>query len=214
MTFTGLKNIGMTAWTFIRIDAVAYFSTCCTRLCSRTRCITVLAPLIIVVAAMLVASCSADEQQLAPSIRIVAYGIFEHDRVAMRVDETSSVGAKRGHAQGLRVAVQTDRIPLRPGLSYGIAFRVTGVPAHEVRIRAVLRSSNACVLKSSGDVVYHNDSVLTVKVGELRHIGARIPASEDEDHCVGASQPGTDTFELYLGYQKLAEKTFRIYRES
>lgn len=59
-------------------------------------------------------------------------------------------------------------------------------------------------------------SIEIMGYGILEHaqlIGARIPASKDENHGMGEPQPGTDTFELYLGYRKLAEKTFQIERE-
>ena len=163
---------------------------------------------------LLLAGCGArDEPPGAQSIEIAGYGILEHERVAMRTDESSSVGAKRAGAPGLRLAVQTDRIPLRPGLSYGLAFRLTGAPTEEGRIRVVLRTSNPCVLKKSGETVYHNDTILIVKPGELRHIGGYIPASEEENHCVGDPQPGTSTFELYLGERKLADKAFHLYKD-
>ena len=37
--------------------------------------------------------------------------------------------------------------------------------------------------------------------------------SEEEDHCIGEPQPGTDTIELYRGGRKLEEKTFKINKE-
>lgn len=163
--------------------------------------------------ALFVTSCTVEEDKPAPAVEILAFGILAYDEVAMRQDESSSVGAKRGGAKGLRVLRQTDRIPLRPGVSYGVAFVLKNVPAEQAQVRVVLRSSNPCVLKASGETVYHNDTTLTVKVGQPRHIGARIPASADENHCAGDAQPGTNTFELYLGYQKLAEKALHIYRE-
>lgn len=146
-------------------------------------------------------------------LRLTAYGIIESERVVMRADETSSVGAKRADATAMRISTSTDRIPLRPGISYGVAFRVIEAPSPEVRLNAVVRTSSPCVLKSTGEVVHHNDSVLTVRVGQLRHLGARIPASGSENHCRGDPRPGTDTFELWFEGRKLAEKTFEVYRE-
>ena len=146
-------------------------------------------------------------------LEVVGYGIIESEGVTLRPDETSSIGAKRIDGRAMRIVATTDRIPLRSGLSYGIAFRVSRAPWPEVPIKAVLRTSASCVLKKSGEVVHHNDSLLTVKVGQLRHIGARIPASESENPCVADPEPGTDTLELYLGERKLAEKRFEIYRE-
>lgn len=166
-----------------------------------------------VTSTLLVLSGCTSISEAPVKLEVVGYGIFESERVTMREDETSSVGAKRADAQSMRIAATTDRVPLRPGLGYGVAFRVTEAPSPEVRIKAVLRTTAACVLKTSGEVVHHNDTILTVKVGQLRHLGARIPASESENHCVGAPQPGTDTFELYFGDRKLAEKRIEVYRE-
>ena len=145
-------------------------------------------------------------------VQIVGFGTIETVGLVMRADETSSVGAKLGGAKAMRVVAETQRIPLRPGVSYGIAFKVIKAPSEEVALKAVLRSSSPCTLKSSGQTVYHNDSVLRVKVGQLRHLAARIPASERESHCVGDSQAGTDTFQLWFDGKKVAEKTFEIYR--
>lgn len=155
-------------------------------------------------------ACASD----APvALQIAGYGIIDSERVVLRIDETSTVGARRADARSMQVAVTTERIPLRKGLSYGIAFRVMRAPTQEVQLKGVLRTSSPCVLKHSGKVVYHNDSILTVRIGQLRHLGARIPASESENHCIGEPQPGTDTFELWFEGRKLVEKTFHVYRE-
>ena len=117
------------------------------------------------------------------------------------------------HAQGLKIVQQTDRIPFRPGLVYGIAFVVRGRPqGAAVDVNVVLRSSSPCVLKDARRVVYHNDSILRVRIGELRHIGGRIAAGED-NHCVETPGPGTETFEFHYGGRKLVERTFRLFRE-
>ncbi len=146
-----------------------------------------------------------------PEVQIIDFGILEYDQVRMAADETSSIGAKLGQARGLRVAAQTDRIPIRPGLAYGISFVVKGAVTEDIKIKAVQRSSNPCVLKTSGQVVFHNDSLLSVRIGQVRHIGARFPASQDENHCQREPQPGTYTFELYAGDRRLASKTFHLY---
>lgn len=161
---------------------------------------------------MTLASCATIEEDRVV-LQVVGYGIIENEGVTLRTDETSSIGAKRVDGRGMRIAATTDRVPLRPGLSYGIAFRVSRAPWPEVPIKAVVRTSASCVLKTSGEVVHHNDSLLRVKVGQLRHIGMRIPASESENPCVDIPGPGMDTLELYFGERKLAEKRFEVYRE-
>jgi hypothetical protein len=167
-----------------------------------------------VLGVFLVSGCATDQETEVNSIEITGFGIFEYNSVRIDPDETSSVGAKLGAARGLQLSSQTTRIPILRGLAYGVRFVVHGNPPDAtVAIRVILRSTEACVLRETGQVVYHNDSVLKVRIGEPRHIGARFPASDEENHCIGDPQPGTDTFELYHGDRKLAEKVFQIIKE-
>lgn len=167
-----------------------------------------------ILAMLLVSSCATDQETAVNNIEITGFGIFEYNSVRIESDETSTVGAKLGAAKGLQFSSQTTRIPIRPGLAYGVRFVVHGNPPDAtVDIRVVLRSTEACVLRDTGQVVHHNDSVLKVRIGEPRHIGGRFPVSEKENHCIGEPQPGTDTFELYHGDRKLAEKAFEIIKQ-
>jgi len=168
----------------------------------------------VVIGMFLVSSCATNQETAVNSIEITGFGILGYYSVRTEPDETSSVGAKLGAAKGLQLSSQTTRIPIRPGLAYGVRFVVHGNPPDAtVDIRVILRSTNACVLRDTGRVVYQNDSVLKVRVGETRHIGGRFPVSKEEDHCIGEPQPGTDTIELYHGDRKLAERTFQIIKE-
>jgi len=168
----------------------------------------------IVVGMLLVSSCTTHQETVVYGIEITGFGIFEYEGVRIGPDETSSTGAKLGAAKGLKLSAQTTRIPIWPGRAYGVRFVVHGNPPDSmVDIKVVLRSTDACVLRDTGQVVYHNDSVLKVRIGEIRHIGGRFPESEEENHCAGAPQPGTETLELYHGDRKLAEKTFQIVTE-
>lgn len=148
----------------------------------------------------------------APEVKIevLGRGIMQTEIVTWRDDPSSSIGAKRADSRSMRIVRQTELIPLEPGLTYGIAFRVTHAPQDVVQLRAELLTSAACRLKTTGEVVYHNDSILTVRVGELRHLAATIPASAAENPCDGEPLPGIDTFTLsYNGY-KLAEARFQV----
>ena len=168
----------------------------------------------IVLGISLVSGCATDQKTAVNSIEITGFGILGYNSVRIGPDETSSVGAKLGAAKGLQLSSQTTRIPIRSGLAYGVRFVVHGNPPDAtVDVGVILRSTNACVLRDTGQIVYHNDSVLKVRIGEVRHIGGRFPASEEEDHCIGEPKPGTDTIELYHGDRKLAEKTFQIIKE-
>lgn len=148
------------------------------------------------------------------SIEITGFGILGYSSMRFDPNETSSIGAKLGAAKGLQLSSQTTHIPIRPGLAFGVRFVVHGSPqGATVDIRAVLRSTNACVLRKTGQLVYQNDWIFKVRIGEPRHIGGRFPASHEEKLCIGEPQPGTDTFELYHGERKLAEKAFEIIKE-
>ena len=170
--------------------------------------------LLAALSAFLVTGCATDQEILVSNIEVVGYGLFEYNSVRHDRDDTSSVGSKMGAAKGLQLSSQTDRIPIRPGLAYGIRFVVHGNPPDAaVEIRVILTSTNPCVLRDTGRSVYQNDSVLNVRIGETRHIGGRFPVSEEENHCIGETQPGTNTLELYHGKRKLAQQVFHIVKE-
>ena len=164
--------------------------------------------------AALVAGCVPSAEPQVSAIDIVGFGIFEYGASRSGEDPSSPIGAQITRAQGLRVLQQTERIPLRRGVAYGVAFIVRGSPPDAVvDIGVVLRSTAGCVLKATGEVVYENESVLQVRLGELRHIGGRIVGPE-EDHCVGPPAPGIDTFELSYHGRKLAQQRFRLVNDS
>lgn len=169
---------------------------------------------IIAIAALgLAGGCTQDTDIIVKSIEIVEFGILEFDRATIATDPTSSVGASMARAQGIRVSQPIDRIPLRTGLAYGITFVVRGTaPGAVVDVKVVLKSTSPCRLKTTGEVVFHNDSVLQVRLDEIRHVGARITAGDD-NHCVDAPGPGTATFEIHHRGRKLAEKSFELYSE-
>ncbi len=163
----------------------------------------------VIIGCLTIAGCAGRYAPAVTSIDIIGFGILEYDRATSEKDLTSSIGAELFRAQRLRLSQPTDRIPLRTGLTYGVAFVVHGTSSGVVNIKVVLRSSNPCILKETRQVVYQNDSVLQVRIGELRHIGGKfVPAEEDQ--CLGPYRPGTNTFELYYGDRKLAEKTFQL----
>lgn len=161
-------------------------------------------------AVLALAACGSPAPPTVSAVEIIQYGIFEYEKTASKVDPTSPIGAQIARAKALRVSVQTDRIPNRVGVWYGIAFVVRGEPlGAPVDIRVVLRSSGGCVLKATGAVVHENASTLQVRLGQLRHIGARIVPLK-EDHCTTRPAGDTETFEIYYQDAKLAEKRFQI----
>lgn len=173
--------------------------------------ITVYTVLILGCAAIL--GCSSKEPIRVQAIRIIQYGIMEYGGALSQKDKTSSIGAEVSRASAVRIVVPTDRIPLREGLSFGIAFVAEG-PASSltVPVTVILKSSHPCVLRSTGETVYQNDTVMDVLMGVPRYVGGRI-VSEKENLCVGRSQPGPETFEIYYAGKKYAEQRFEIVPE-
>ena len=155
---------------------------------------------------------AASNNRVDPVIRIelLARGIIENDRVEFRDDPTSRIGAKRGAAIGMRVVNATSQIPLAPGTAYGIAFRVTQAPAATIQLKVVIESSAPCRLKSTGVLVHRHDAEIRVRVGDVRHIAARIPANDDENPCQGAPQPGMDTLSIFYEGRLLASERFMV----
>ena len=143
-------------------------------------------------------------------IEVLASGIIEEDRVEFRDDPSSSIGAKRGSAFGMRVVNATSRIPLVPGTVYGIAFRVLQAPAGIVPLKALVESSAPCRLKSTGVVVHRNNLEMTVRVGDVRHVAARIPANDEENPCEGAPRPGMDTLSIFYDGRLVARERFTV----
>lgn len=159
---------------------------------------------------LMLGGCAHDNSAIVKSIEVVGFGLLEFDDSTSSPDPTSSIGAKLAHARKIRISRQTDRIPLRVGVSYGIAFVVQGTsPDGIVEIQVALRSSSPCVLKETGELIYHNDTVLSVKLGDVRHVGATIAAPEDS-FCRNVPGPGIAKFELRYRDRKFAEKTFEI----
>ena len=151
-----------------------------------------------------------DRAPMEFKLEVLASGIIEEDRVEFREDPSSSIGAKRGSASGMRVVNATSRIPLVPGTVYGIAFRVTQAPVAVIPLKAVIETSAPCRLKSTGVVVHRNNLEIRVRVGEIRHVAARIPASDAENPCEGAPLPGMDTLSIFYDGRLVARQRFTV----
>ena len=169
---------------------------------------------VLICLAACVTGCSPPPNPQVSAIDIVTFGELEYGHSTSGTDPASPIGAQLAIAEGVHVSHQTDRIPLRQGVAYGLAFVVRGSPPDAVvDINVVLRSSAGCVLKATGKVVHENESTLPVRIGQLRHIGGRI-VEPREDHCAGPPAPSTDTFELSYRGKKLAEKRFNLVKDS
>lgn len=164
----------------------------------------------VVCVAVALAGCAPPSEPEVSAIDIVGFGILEHGAEQTGKDPSSPLGAQITRAQGLRIGQRTDRIPLREGLAYGVAFVVRGGREGAVApIDVRLRSSTPCVLKTSGETVYENATTLSVRIGEVRYIGGRIPSAA-EDHCANPQRPGTSTFVLFHRGRQFAEKRFHL----
>lgn len=166
---------------------------------------------VLILGCMAILGCGSKEPKRVQAIRIIQYGIMEYGDASLERDKTSSIKADISRASAIRIAVPTDRIPLREGLSYGISFVVEGpVTSQTIPVKVILKSSHPCVLRSTGEIVYQNDTVMEARIGVPRYVGGRI-VSEKENLCVGSSQQrGSETFEIYYGGKKYAEQRFEM----
>ena len=155
-------------------------------------------------------ACSAPNQTPVQAIEILAHGIMEYGSAPTEKDQSSSIGAEITRSPAVKIVTVTDHIPLRVGISYGISFVVKGsAVADAVPVTVVLKTSYPCVLRSTGAVVYQNDTILNVRIGVPRYVGARIVTGVDSP-CVDPPGPGVETFEVYYDGKKYAEQRFSM----
>lgn len=145
-------------------------------------------------------------------LEITGFGIMSYEFVSHGKDESSRTGAVRTIAREVRLEIQTDRIPIRPDIAYGLRYVVKGSPLGAlVDIRMVRKYSRPC-RRPDGSAAHELDSVWKVRIGEVSFQGERFPLPGEERSCVNDAEPGTVLIELYHEGRKLGEKMFFTYR--
>jgi hypothetical protein len=162
--------------------------------------------------ALLAPALAAAQGVQVSGLEITGFGIVSYEFVSHGRDETSRAGVVRTLARDVRLEIQTDRVPIRPDLAYGLRYIVKGSPhGAPVDIRMVRKYSYPC-RRPDGTVLHELDSVWRVRIGEVAFNGERFPLPGEERSCLNAAAPGTVLIELHHEGRKLGEKTFFTYR--
>ena len=137
--------------------------------------------------AALVLFTGAAHAQTISKVELQACGIYETNPAA-REDDAQSATGKRTIVQDNRLVSETSRIPARVGVKFGCQVVLQGAPANAVaEFRAVMRVPRG---EASGSQAF--------RIGEPGYVGYTLRTSER----------GPWILEIWVGEQKLAEKTF------
>lgn len=135
---------------------------------------------------------------------IVKYGIATGDVYQQRRADRSTLGTVNV-ARDFRIVEQTDQVPLRRGISFGITYEVNGKPNGlfvPIQVRVITPGlRNAATGRTS-----HVEEWQSWR--ELGGIGSDAFTFGEDWELV----PGQWTFELYYKDKKLTEKAFTIDR--
>jgi hypothetical protein len=137
--------------------------------------------------AALVLFTGAAQAQTVSKVELHACGVYER-KVDAREDDERSPSGKRTIVQDQRLVEETSRIPAKVGVSFGCQVTLQGTPTTATAdFRAVLRLPRG---EASGSQAF--------RIGEPGYVGYTLRSAER----------GPWILEIWVGEQKLAEKTF------
>ena len=140
----------------------------------------------ILAALILLAGVAHAQEPVVSKVELQACGIYAR-KVEGREDDAQSTSGKRTIVDNSLVE-ETLRIPPRPGVSFGCQVTLQGAPADGLaEFVAVMRFTRG---QLSGSQAY--------RLGEPGYVGYTLRSAER----------GPWTLEIWVGEQKLAEKTF------
>ena len=140
-----------------------------------------------ILAALALFAGAAQAQVVVSKVELQACGIYE-SKVDRREDDAQSATGKRTIVQDEQLVNETTRIPARVGVRFGCQVILQGTPAGEVaQFRAVMRVPRG---EASGSQAF--------RIGDPGYVGYTLRSAER----------GPWTLEIWVGDQKLAEKTF------
>jgi len=140
-----------------------------------------------ILAALALLAGAAHAQTTVSKVELHACGVYER-KVENREDDEGSASGKRTIVQDQRLVEETARIPAKAGVSFGCQVTLQGTPATGTAdFRAVLRLPRG---DASGSQ--------TFRIGEPGYVGYTLRTAER----------GPWILEIWVGEQKLAEKTF------
>ena len=141
----------------------------------------------ILAALALLAGAAHAQTTTVSKVDLHACGVYER-KVENREDDAGSASGKRTIVQDQRLVEETARIPAKVGVSFGCQVTLQGTPATGTAdFRAVLRLPRG---DASGSQ--------TFRIGEPGYVGYTLRTAER----------GPWILEIWVGEQKLAEKTF------
>ena len=135
------------------------------------------------------------------SMTIIEYGLFE-GRVTHTVPLPKSVSGRMNMLSGVRLIKKTDQVVGMLGRSFGIRFRISGIPPGE---RIVIRTEHPVLNhpKTGKTMNYSERETLVRRDGELRYTGYSF------DHRYELAE-GIWKFKILYRGKVLGEQAFRV----
>jgi hypothetical protein len=148
----------------------------------------------------------ASEAQTVQRIDIIEYGIFTLSKES-RDKEPGTILGYGNITSNEKLVQATTTSPARPGVRFGLRFKIVGTPNAVVKIKTLTRFpppgiNNPNTGKAFMESVVSRDG----KVGTTRYTGYGF----DHDWEM---VPGTWTIELWDGDRKLASQSFNVVKE-
>lgn len=136
------------------------------------------------------------------SASILSAGIIDYEKVSERSVETVSTG-KVETIQNIIIVEETDIIPHRKGIRFGIRYIINGSPQGTV-VPVTIKAIHPPMLnKSTGEMTEVSEWQSNSKIGVPRHFGHGY---EEE----GDMPQGKYTFQVYYQGKKMLEKSFIV----
>jgi hypothetical protein len=138
------------------------------------------------------------------SLEIVEFGVYQSDLLREEKADATAAGTK-GISGEFRLLEQTDRVPARRGVSFGLCYVLRGEP-EGVSVPLTMKIGHPPIRHPGTGRVYE-----TQEAAYTRRIGERScnTYSFDEDWEL---VPGTWTIQLLDKERKMAWKSFLIYK--
>jgi hypothetical protein len=150
--------------------------------------------------------CQAAAAQGTVSAQVAWYGIYTTTESQEINDPTSPTG-KRYVSTSVPPTSNTDRIPGKEGVRFGLSYTLSGQAAGDVTVKQVYRfPPGGMPDKVSGETRSTFELVRPVEVGKPVLMGWSFVNAPPKQIL-----PGTWTFEVWQGDRKLVEQSFTVF---
>ena len=135
-------------------------------------------------------------------IEITEHGIYTAD---VQSSTRDSQGVQQNISTNFRLAAGTDKIPVRPGVRFGLLYKVVGSPGGgTVSLKkVVVYPPGGLNSPAKPQPITRSETTLSPKIGEIAYTGYRL---DDPWELVR----GLWTIELWYNDRKLAEQRFTL----